>query len=368
MFLMYVPSTIPYMAIVIATLVGIYFFLRKRREQAGAYTTTCIFYGVVAIVAALLLRGDGFDFMRLLAIGAFPLGFILFAMYTYLALPKLKLLAAYFTFMCLLVAAIGIDAFLLEPHDLQIDRVRVISKKIKRPMRVAVLTDLQTDQVSDYEKSALEKMLAEKPDVIVFPGDYVQSNGSRGPVHWEAQKLRLNQLFKDVKLDAPLGVYAVGGNCEDENWPEIFQDTPVKCFARSGTTDRGDFVVTGLTLRDSFDQHLALPHSDKFHIVVGHGPDYSMGNHDADLLTCGHTHGGQVQIPFYGPPITLCHAPREWAKGCVKEIAPGTTLILSRGVGMERHFAPRLRFLCKPQIIIADIVPADAEGSAAKSK
>jgi len=357
MFLFYVPSTLPYLAVVFIALGLIYAFLKTRRDNAYAYTIACVAYGAVAIAAAFILRGDGFDFIRLLSIGAFPVGFTLFAMFTVLALPKFKVLAGYFVFMCLLISAIGIDAFLIEPKALQIDHVQISSAKIKRPTRVAVVTDLQTDNVSDYEKSALEKMLAEKPDIIVLPGDYVQSNGSRGPSVWEREKLRLNQLFKEVKLSAPLGVYAVGGNCEDENWPRIFDGLPVTCFPKSETVDRGDFVVTGLTLFDSFNQKYPFKHSDKYQIVVGHGPDYALASTDADLLTAGHTHGGQVQLPFFGPPMTLCHAPREWARGCVKEIHPGTTLILSRGVGMERHFAPRMRFLCKPQIIIADIVP-----------
>ncbi|CAN5165822.1 hypothetical protein BH10CYA1_BH10CYA1_61400 [soil metagenome] len=368
MFLFYVPSTIPYLSLVLGTLGLIYFFLKKRRENPYLYTFACLAYGVVAIAAAFFLRGDGFDFIRLLSIGAFPVGFLLFAMFIALALPKLKVLASYCSFMCLLIAAIGIDAFLIEPKALQVDHVQIQSTKIKHRLRVAVVTDLQTDHVSDYEKSALEKVLAEKPDIIVFPGDYVQSNGSRGPTVWEREKVRLNQLFKDVKLSAPLGVYAVGGNCEDENWPKIFAGLPVTCFAKSDTVDRSDFVVTGLTLEDSFNQKYPFKHSDKYQIVVGHGPDYAMANTDADLLTAGHTHGGQVQLPFYGPPMTLCRAPREWAKGCVKEIRPGTTLILSRGVGMERHFAPRMRFLCKPQIIIADIVPTAPENSRQRSQ
>jgi uncharacterized protein len=358
MFLFYVPSTIPYLAFVLATLGLIYFFLKKKRDNAYAYCIACLIYGALAIAAAVVLKGDGFDCIRLLSIGAFPLGFLLFAIFAALALPKFKILTSLFLFMCVLIAGIGIDAFLIEPKSLQMDHVQITSSKIKRPTRIAVLTDLQTDHVSEYEKSALQKMLAEKPDIILMPGDYVQSNGSRGPTVWEREKIRLNELFKEVKLQAPLGVYAVCGNCEDDQWPRIFAGLPVTCFPQTKTIDCGDFVVTGLTLRDSFDPNFKISPSDKYHIAIGHGPDYAMGNADADLLAAGHTHGGQVQLPFYGPPMTLCRSPKEWARGCVKEIHPGTTLILSRGVGMERHFAPRMRFLCKPQIVIADVVPA----------
>jgi hypothetical protein len=357
MFQLYIPSTIPYLAVVLGLLGLICVFLKRKHDNVHSYTIACVVYGATAIATAFLFKGDGFDFIRLLAIGAFPCGFLLFAIFAAFAARTFKILTGYFVFMCLLIAAIGMDAFLVEPKMLEIDHVQITSAKIKRPMRIAVLTDLQTDHVSDYEKSALQKMLAEKPDIILMPGDYVQSDGHRGPTVYEREKIRLNQLFKEVKLDAPLGVYAVCGNCEDENWPRIFAGLPVKCFPKSETVERDDFVVTGLTLRDSFDPVYKLPHTEKFHIAIGHGPDYALGNADADLLAAGHTHGGQVQLPFYGPPVTLCRAPREWAQGCVKEIHPGTTLIISRGVGMERHFAPRMRFLCRPQIVIADVLP-----------
>jgi hypothetical protein len=51
--------------------------------------------------------------------------------------------------------------------------------------------------------------------------------------------------------------------------------------------------------------------------------------------------------------------PLAWADG-VTELAPGRTLVVSRGIGMERGYAPRLRFNCRPEIVIIDLVPAHA--------
>ena len=93
-----------------------------------------------------------------------------------------------------------------------------------------------------------------------------------------------------------------------------------------------------------------------YHIVLGHRPDYALGRIDADLLLAGHTHGGQVRLPFVGPLLTLSRLPRSWAVGR-SELPGGQTLYVSRGVGMERGGAPRIRFLCPPELVVIDILP-----------
>ena len=95
---------------------------------------------------------------------------------------------------------------------------------------------------------------------------------------------------------------------------------------------------------------------DGFHVVFGHGPDFALGAVDADLLVAGHTHGGQVRLPIIGPLLTYSTIPRAWAAG-VTALSGGRTLVVSRGVGMERAHAPRLRFRCKPEIVIIDVLP-----------
>jgi predicted MPP superfamily phosphohydrolase len=49
--------------------------------------------------------------------------------------------------------------------------------------------------------------------------------------------------------------------------------------------------------------------------------------------------------------------PRSWAAG-VTRLVNGATLIVSRGVGMERGSAPRLRFLCRPELVIIEVLPS----------
>ncbi|MBI2900549.1 MAG: hypothetical protein HYY17_10205 [Planctomycetes bacterium] len=52
----------------------------------------------------------------------------------------------------------------------------------------------------------------------------------------------------------------------------------------------------------------------------------------------------------------LSAVPRAWAAGTT-DLGGGRTLVVSRGIGHERADAPRLRFLCGPEIVIVAIGP-----------
>ena len=70
---------------------------------------------------------------------------------------------------------------------------------------------------------------------------------------------------------------------------------------------RDDLRVTGMSMRDSFSSDVEVAASDRFHICVGHCPDFAMGPVVADLLVAGHVHGGQVQLPWIGPLCLSTH-------------------------------------------------------------
>ncbi len=75
-----------------------------------------------------------------------------------------------------------------------------------------------------------------------------------------------------------------------------------------------------------------------------------------DVVLAGHTHGGQVQLPFVGPLLTLTRVPRAWSHG-LTALPGGGHLYVSRGIGMERFEAPRVRFRCRPEVVLVDLVP-----------
>ncbi len=254
------------------------------------------------------------------------------------------------------IVLIGLYASLIEPHWLEVSHLTLSNAKIKEPIRVAVVADIQTDQPGKYEERVLNAVRQEKPDLILLAGDYLQLiERDRYP---SAQRT-LHDMFLRADLNAPLGIYAVRGNVDPiQSWQGIFEGMPISVFETSASIDLGTIILTGLTLEDSANTSLSIEEEEKYHIVLGHRPDFSLGQIEADLIIAGHTHGGQFQVPFIGPVVTLSAIPRAWASG-MTTISPGKILLVSRGIGMERGNAPRMRFNCRPELVILDLVPPD---------
>lgn len=256
-----------------------------------------------------------------------------------------------------LVALATLDAFVLEPRSFEVQRVTLPAPRLDAPLRIALIADLQTDHPGPYERRVLEAVRAEGPDLVLYAGDLIQAyDDERYAIAWED----LRAILQEVSLRPPLGTYVVNGDSEwRPSWVHELRGTGLQLLTPPTDTVvvRDDLELTGLPLgRSKGPIDLARP-SARYHIVLGHRPDFALGSVDADLLLAGHTHGGQVQIPGFGPLMTLSNIPRAWAAGTVVALDDDTTLVVSRGLGMERGVAPRLRFMCRPEIVILDLLP-----------
>jgi predicted MPP superfamily phosphohydrolase len=80
--------------------------------------------------------------------------------------------------------------------------------------------------------------------------------------------------------------------------------------------------------------------------------------HGLNLYLCGHTHGGQVRLPIYGALLTSSQLGKRYEMGHYRE--DDTHLYVSRGLGLEGLSAPRVRFLCPPEMTLVTLRPADA--------
>lgn len=71
----------------------------------------------------------------------------------------------------------------------------------------------------------------------------------------------------------------------------------------------------------------------------------------ADLVLAGHTHGGQVRVPFL-PPLWLPHGSGSYVEGWYQD--GGSRLYVSRGIG---NSVLEFRFNCRPELPVIDLMP-----------
>lgn len=260
----------------------------------------------------------------------------------------------------LLGAPIGMYATYIEPYQL-VEETATIAVRSDAgrvtPIHVGVLADIQTDRVTDYERGAFARLMAENPDIVLIPGDVLQCTRRQYAAQVDAIRALAN------RLDAPGGAFFVEGDVDElDRLRPVFWGTPVRMLineiAETRVGDQG-VLIGGVELnyrsadaRRTIQRLIDMPRNGRIKVLVAHRPDVVMElpqGADIDLVVAGHTHGGQVVIPGFGPPMTLTHLPRDIAAGGLHDWK-GNAIYISRGVGMERGPSPRLRLFCPPEI------------------
>ena len=330
---------------------------------AGALATALVASGVVLAATGQI---GPFGVTHLLYLGA-TVSVPATAVGTYVLTRRLRvdrrrsataLLAAAFAF-----APVGVYATHIEPFWLRVDRVCLELDSVETPLRIAVLSDLQTPNIGAYERDAVATMLAEQPDIVLIPGDFWQIPGGLRPGP-------TMDAFHEVLVtidDAVDHVVAVRGDADDtEGWRALAQGTDVVVLhnelaevevAGQALKVAGLVETNDAAKRAEVLDALAAGQANTMRIVLAHHPDAIFDltpAHRVDLVVAGHTHGGQIVIPLFGPPLTLSDVPRSVAAGGLHEVGE-TSIYVSTGVGRERGQAPQVRFLARPSIGILDV-------------
>jgi predicted MPP superfamily phosphohydrolase len=317
---------------------------------------------VAAYVAAHLLDAPLFAFPRFVAQAVFGEALLLSCWLAAVSGRAARRLATtFFGAFTLLLLATYWEAYQRCPFDLQVrqHRLEPSAPTLSRPIRVLHLSDLQVWHVGDFERRVVREAVALEPDIVVLTGDYVQERLT--PTRADALR-DLRELLRAASLSAPLGVYAVWGN------RHVFDGLDVRCLedevARVRLPHGQTLAVVGLSWPTSatpqtrrIEALMSRAGSADRCIVAGHAPDFALtlaSSMKADLILAGHTHGGQVCLPWLGPLRHIGAVPAWLAAGGLHEI-DGTPVHVSRGIGMERASAPQMRLLCPPEICVIEL-------------
>lgn len=258
------------------------------------------------------------------------------------------------------LAPLAIWMTAVEPYNLEVTHTRVTTDAADvEPLRVVVLSDVQTDHFGEWEMGIARRVNDLKPDVVVIPGDFLQVFGED-----YARELAGAISFLE-RLDAPHGIYVVDGDA-DWNFRDYglargvtILDHEVARFEARGR--RIAIAGSRLGYQESSVGGLVreLERDDaELKLLLAHRPMVARAatQHDStiDLVIAGHTHGGQVSLPFVGPPVTLTEAPHHVARGGLSRLG-GRQIYVSRGIGMERNYAPRIRLIARPELAVLEI-------------
>lgn len=264
-------------------------------------------------------------------------------------------------------------------HNPVVRQYEVKNESIKNEVTVAVISDLHDHEFGPGNRQLTQHIAALDPDLILAVGDFV-SAGSEEP------EITVS-LIKDLAVIAP--VYFTPGNHELEYMenggdPALLQKISDAGAVVLDKTYR-DITVCGQVIRigglydyafalDGFDSTnpenmepetyaflCDFQKTDSFKLMLSHRPDsFVLGEAsktwDVDLAVSGHTHGGQVVLPFLGGL---------WAseQGFFPEYVHGLyakdkiQIFITSGLGSDSQIVPR--FNNPPEIALLHLLPAE---------
>lgn len=249
----------------------------------------------------------------------------------------------------------------IEPNLLITKKLVIKTQKTIKPCRVVFFTDTHFGKYYDvaHAKKLVEKINATKPDIVIFGGDLIDNYArDRDNMDWQYLKAELQ------KIDVKIGKYAVWGNHDYGGGAKrIYEDFITSCGFQLLNNESVELENYGIKLfgYDDYlmgwsDPSLYKIESDLFNIIIAHEPIVSqfIESKSDNFLLSGHTHGGQVTIPFITHKF-LPEGSGQFTQGLytAKEIHTNVSLKMytSSGIGMTRY---PLRFLNIPEIIQID--------------
>lgn len=253
------------------------------------------------------------------------------------------------------------------------------------PMRVLHLSDIHMRPQQRHKQAWLRELAAWDPDLVVNTGDnlshpravpaVVQSLGDLLAVPG-VFVFGSNDYF-GPKLKSP-SKYLTDPDHRIHGDPLPWQDLRAAFNERGWldlTHNRREFEVGGLTIaaagvddphiqRDDYAAVAGPPNpAANLSLGVVHAPYTRVLDRFAadgyQLILAGHTHGGQLCLPFVGALVTNCDLDRSRAKG-VSRWGEKTALHVSAGIGTS-PFAPA-RFCCRPEATLLTLVAAPTGG------
>ena len=285
----------------------------------------------------------------------------------------------YFSIFLFVSILLFIYCWMIEPRRFQLRLMDVhLPWKFNHALTVLHLSDLHFYKGRTQSIPFIHSLTAYDVDLIFITGDLIENN-SGIPLCVKALQ----------PLKAKYGIYAVLGN--HDYYHTSLEDIGNKTGSLPKHHERKQNDVAGLIeqlsgtgirvlqnkslmmdidgeplhiagmddpyiKRDNLDTTFQCVSHDDACLLLVHSPEkhVEIANSGlADMVFCGHTHGGQVRIPWFGAFLTRTNAPRRFVRGLIQE--NHTLFYISTGLGSGPFTRPR--FNCPPEAVLFHIHP-----------
>ena len=248
----------------------------------------------------------------------------------------------------------------IEPNMLSVQYENISNKLISESSEDIKVLQFSDTHLSEYFsiedlKKVVNKINDENPDIVIFTGDLVDH------YHKYSYTGDITQIWEVLsQINAPLGKYAIYGNHDygggaERVYKDIMENSGFVTLVNDKVSLK-EYNLNIIGLDDSIFGNLDIEKLNEllddsyFNIVVSHEPDVVdlMLEYNIDLFLSGHSHGGQVNIPFINsilPPLG-----EKYTKGLYEfENARNTKLYVNVGIGTSQI---PFRFMATPELSV----------------
>ena len=266
----------------------------------------------------------------------------------------------------LFLAILGGYSFLFEPNNIQIEKINIEMANLPESFegaRIVHLTDFHSFGFNKREKMVLKMVDKLDPDFVFITGDFVD--------HTTKDIDSVQEFWQELGDQYQGRIFGVLGNHEYKN-ESADSDSLEKLLEESGIVildnenqkifqdDEDEYIyLIGVDDPDTGNDDLKKAttdiEKDVPKILLAHSPDIindldSLKEEKIDLILVGHTHGGQIGIPFIRPFWVPTKNRGKYASGLF--VFDSVHLYVNRGVGLSVF---PIRFNCPPEITVIEL-------------
>jgi predicted MPP superfamily phosphohydrolase len=257
-----------------------------------------------------------------------------------------------------MVAAVGMAlgwyGFVFEPNNIQIEKIDIEIQNLPEDfdgVKIVHLTDFHSFGFFEREKRVIEIVSEINPDFVFITGDFVDSKTK----DFDSCARFWQELGKQYNGR----IFGVLGNHDLNSLEKLLEQNNINILNNESTKifQGDDYVyLIGVndpdTHRDNLQKAMLGVKDNAPKILLAHSPDIikDTENKEIDLILVGHTHGGQIKIPFITPFWVPTENRGKYASGLFE--INNTYMYVNKGIGMT---ALQIRFNCAPEIAIIEL-------------